>query len=420
MKHFKVFSLVFLAIVPAVFAFAQEEPVFKVTPLSDNIYELSTDGGGYTVKVIASVGDDGILIVDAGQKKTGEELKKTLATLGDSIPEIIINTHAHVEHTGGNTAFGRKPVIIGHTMLRKTLRSGSYLFDEFPDEALPEITFDDSLTIHFNGEEIRLLAFPGAHDNSDIIIWFTGSKVVCVGALSNGRHFPSVDGTTGNILLYPVVVKRLLDILPEDVTIVPGHGETGTMAEFRAFYDMLVGTEAVIRDGLKQGKTLEQLQEEDALKEWSSFEGSYVDKNDWIKYLVKGIEGDHGEKELRVAFFETMYRTYKEYGADAALKKLREINDGRPADKKITEIEPVIIGFKLFENKKFADAIKFFEFSAKEFPDGDYPWLCYNNIGTVYRELGDKEQAIKYYKMSLELNPDNTRAAERIKELESD
>ena len=69
---------------------------------------------------------------------------------------------------------------------------------------------------------------------------------------------------------------------------------------------------------------------------------------------------------------------------------------------------------------KFNDAIKFFELSATEFPDGDYPWLCYNNIGSSYRELGDKEQAIKYYKKSLELNPDNTRAAERIKELEGD
>ena len=72
MKLLKLFVPVLLALAPAISAFAQEEPVFQVTPLTENIYELTTDGGGYTVKVIVSVGDDGILVIDPGQKETGE------------------------------------------------------------------------------------------------------------------------------------------------------------------------------------------------------------------------------------------------------------------------------------------------------------------------------------------------------------
>ena len=83
-------------------ALAASQPVFEVARLAEGLYELRTDGGGYTVKVVASVGKDGILLVDAGQRRTGAALLETLRTLGEGRPRILINTHSHIEHTGGN------------------------------------------------------------------------------------------------------------------------------------------------------------------------------------------------------------------------------------------------------------------------------------------------------------------------------
>ena len=99
------------ALIGAIPIWGQENNGFEIVQLADHLYKLSIDGGGYTVKVIASVGDDGILLVDSGQEQTAEQLKTDLKTLADGTPKIIINTHEHVEHLGGNAIFGSDPVV---------------------------------------------------------------------------------------------------------------------------------------------------------------------------------------------------------------------------------------------------------------------------------------------------------------------
>ncbi|UCD16239.1 MAG: MBL fold metallo-hydrolase [Candidatus Zixiibacteriota bacterium] len=395
-------------------AYPQESSVFDVTQLTDRIYKLSTDGGGYTVKIIVSVGEDGILLVDAGQKATAEDLKKQVLEFGKGIPKYIISTHAHVEHTGGNSIFGAAPVVIGHKNLRTTLRSGLYLFDEFPDESLPEITFSDSMSLFFNNEEIKLIAYPGAHDNSDIIIWFTESKIVCVGALSNGSHFPSVDGGTGDIRKYPGIVGEVISILPDDVTIIPGHGEDGTIDDFRAFHDMLVETTNIVRTEMARGKDAATLQEEDVLADWASFEGSYVNRNQWIQYLARGFTNPDYKKTI----FEPMYYAIKEKGVEESITHYHDLKNNHREEYEFDGNELFYIGYKLYLIDKLREAVKFFELSTNEYPEGKTTWMCYHFAGKIYREMGDKETAKAFLKKSLELNPDDTEADEILKELD--
>ena len=393
---------------------AQESPAYEVTQLNDHIYELTIDGGGYTVKVIASVGRDGILLVDAGKEEHAEALKTALARFGGEAPKIIINTHAHVEHIGGNAVFGGKPIIIGHEKVRTRMTSGSLLFDEFPDEALPDITFSDSMSLFFNGEEIKLKAFPGAHDNCDIIAWFTASKLVCVAALSNGSHFPSVDEASGDVYKYPEVVGRVIAILPEDVRIIPGHGADGTMDDYRKFHDMLVKTTAIVRAEATGGKDAATLKKEDVLKDWTSFEGSYVDKATWIDYLVTGLQPPNP----LLPIYDPMYYALKEKGVDGAIETYLDLKKNHADKYRFIEIELLIIPYKLFGDERYADAVKLSELWLKEYPNGEYAWLMHHNMGRSYMMLGDKERARQHLKKSLELNPDNPRAKEFLEELD--
>lgn len=415
MRYFKELIMVILSVLLAENAFSQEKSVFEVSRLTDHIYKLSTDGGGYTVKVIASIGDDGILIVDSGQKETAEDLKKAIYNLGKGIPKFIISTHAHVEHIGGNAIFGKEPIIIGHKNLRTRLRSGSYLFDEFPDETLPEITITDSLSLHFNGEEIKIISFPGCHDDNDVIIWFTKSKIVCVGGISNGLHFPSVD-SAGDVLKYREIVQKVIDMLPDDVTIIPGHGEDGTMDDLRAFHEMLVKTTEIVRGELEQGKNLDTLQKENILEDWGAFECSYVDKNQWIKYLVQGFQ----DRENKKSIYEPMYYAIKDRGADAAIEHYYELKNNFPDKYGFKETDLAIIGYKLMGSEKRREAVKFFERYVKDNPQGIYIEFGYNSLGELYNYLGDKESALINLKKCLELNPENTQAAEMIKEIEKE
>jgi cyclase len=394
---------------------AQEQPTFKITKLSDHIYKLAADGGGYTIKVIASIGKDGTLLVDTGQRRTATSLRAALESIGGANPRFIINTHAHEEHTGGNVIFGSGPVFIGHASLRSRLTSGSYVFDEFPDEALPSVSFTDSLSLFFNGEEIKLMAFPGAHDDGDIVIWFTGSKIVCVGALSNSPHFPSVDERGGNAIKYPETVERLIAILPEDVTVIPGHGDDHSMSDFRAFHRMLVDTREAVRAGLAEGKDLAKLQAEDVLKPWASFEGSYVDRNQWIEYLVEGFQ----PPVRKPTIFAMIHTALKEKGLDAAVELYYDLKRNHAEEYSLEETDVVYVGYKLSQHDRTAEATRFFEVCASEFPTGKYAYYCHHRIGDAYKAQGRKDLALEHYRKAVELNPEDTEAATMVKELEA-
>jgi len=412
---------VFLALAGALLAsgaMAEEKPVYEAARLADGLIELRADGGGYTVKVIASVGKDGILLVDAGQRPSAGALMETLKTLGGGSPRILINTHSHIEHTGGNFLAGKGALIIGQENVRTRLRNGSFLWEEFTDDAIPRITFRDSMTLHFNGDEIRLIAFPGAHDASDAVVWFTKAKVACVGGLSNGHHFPSVDSVGGDALKYAETVQRVIDMLPEDVKIVPGHGEDGTLADYRAFQEMLARTTDLVRKEVAKGKDLETLQKEDVLKEWQSFEGSYVDRNGWLKYLVEAIhrKGPPGAGKLRP--FEPLYRAYQEKGSEGAVAAYRELKSRHGDEYLFDDLTLITIADKLTEREEQADAIPFADLCLAEYPESRLAWYVHQILGMAHAGLGHRDLAVKNLRKSLELHPDNPEVAARLKELE--
>jgi cyclase len=397
-------------------ALAEDQPVWSVSKIADHIYELSIDGGGYPVKVIASVGPDGVLIVDSGTREASQALKAALESLGGP-PRVIINTHAHIEHTAGNIALGGGALVVGHESLRRRLTRGSYLFDEFTEDALPKITFADSMTVHFNGEDIRLRAFPGAHDDGDIVIWFTGSRVACVGALCNGLHFPSVDSQGGNVLKYPETCQQVVDMLPEDVKVVPGHAEDCTLADVRRFHEMLLATTEVVRRGLAEGKDLTALQGEDVLGPWSSFEGAYVDKNAWIEYLVEAIQPPSPKPPSNAPFFDLMYHAIKDKGVDGAIAEYRRIK-AEEADRYALREELVVyIPYKLDLNGRYPEALKFYDLCAAEYPAGKYASFCLNRIGDINADEGHPDLARASYEKCLKLDPANAYARKKLEEL---
>jgi glyoxylase-like metal-dependent hydrolase (beta-lactamase superfamily II) len=193
----KVITLLFTGFLLPVVGIGQGQSDINVTELAEGLYQIQTDAGAWTTNMVAFIGEDGLLLVDSGEKEFLEGLKNKLKLLYPGNPIYILNTHAHVDHTGGNAAFGAEPVIIAHDIVKNRLRSGRYVIEEFPDEALPDITFNDSLTLFFNGETIRMIAVPGSHSDNDVIVHFAKSGVVCLGDLAYGMHFPSVDGLSG-------------------------------------------------------------------------------------------------------------------------------------------------------------------------------------------------------------------------------
>lgn len=407
-----------VAVLVASGAGAQEKPAYQAKTIAPGIVELVIhDDSGLAVKVIASVGDDGVLLVDSGYTQHGEALAEAVKALGKGAPRFIVNTHSHVEHLGGQAVFGKGPVILGHTNLRARLVDGLYVFNELPPESLPQVTFTDSMSLHFNGEEIRLLAFPGAHDDSDVIVWFERSKVVCTEALCNCGHFPSVDGETGDVTRYPEVVERILRTLPEDVILVPGHADDCTMSEFRRFHEMLVRTREIVRTGIAQGKTVEQLRKEDVLAGYASYE-SYMTRFDWLETLHDGLTAARVERGDRPWPYGLLYRAWKDKGVAAALALYEELKARRPASHYLTEDTLLFTGRRIVRLGKYQDGITVLDAYVKENPKGRRMPLCHLGLASAHDRLGNRAEALKFYTLALEGFPGEPSILDRIRELE--
>ncbi len=411
----RVFALTLACVLVASQLTAAEQPGFQVTRLGDHLYELGADAGGYQVKVVASIGKDGVLLVDTAVRGWSEALLASLGSLGGGPPKIVINTHAHTEHITGNIPLGKDVLVIGHENLRSRIQADWHLWEEFPPEALPRITFADSMNLYFNGEQIRLLAFPGAHDNCDIVVWFTGSKVACVGALVNGHHFPSVDGVYGDVMNYPEVTNKVLDALPADVKLVPGHGEDCTMEEGREFHKMLLETTEAVRRELAKGKDLHTLQAEGALQDWKSWEISYVDVDSWTEYLAKGIQGTRTLPPIA----GPLYVAYKARGSEGAMQRFQEIkaNQRDQVRWEDMDLQLVRIAGKLVQLGKQPDAVPFFELCLTEYPQGQYVPTCHENLGDACLARGEKEAAIEHYRAALARDPMREEVAKKLEAL---
>jgi glyoxylase-like metal-dependent hydrolase (beta-lactamase superfamily II) len=262
----------------------------KATKVAGKIYMLEGAGGNIGV----SVGSDGLLIVDDQFAPLADKIRAALKGLGDGKLKFVLNTHWHGDHTGGNQAFGREAPIIAHDNVRKRLSTEQTVLGETsppsPAEALPVITFGESLSVHFNGEEIRVIHFPHGHTDGDSIIFFTGSNVVHMGDDFFAGRFPFVDlASGGSVLGLTRNIEAVLGRLPADVKIIPGHGPLSTKADLERFHRMLVTTTGIVRERVQAGKTLEQIQAEGLPAEWKEWGSGFIDTNRWLSIVHQSL-----------------------------------------------------------------------------------------------------------------------------------
>ena len=77
------------------------EAKYKIQAYNDHLYKISYDSDIYPFNVFASIGEDGILLVDTGLPMDAEGLKEAILSISDKPIKMIIITHTHMDHTGG-------------------------------------------------------------------------------------------------------------------------------------------------------------------------------------------------------------------------------------------------------------------------------------------------------------------------------
>src|ERR1051325_3783631 len=251
----------------------------KVTKVAGNVYMLEGSGGN----IGASVGEDGIVIVDDQFAPLADKIKAALKGVTDKPVRFVINTHFHGDHTGGNAIFQKDAPVIAQDNVRKRLEAGAADRKPAPKDALPIITFDHDVTVHLNGEDIRALHFPSGHTDGDSIIFFLKSNVVHMGDDFVTYGFPFVDLESGGSVQGMITATdEVAAALPPDAKVIPGHGPLSSLDELRQFTKMLKDTQRLVQAGIKQGKSLEQMQKENILGPWQKYSGEFVTSEQWL------------------------------------------------------------------------------------------------------------------------------------------
>jgi cyclase len=276
----------------------------KVTKVSGNIYMLQGAGGN----IAASVGADGIVIVDDQYAPLAEKIQAALTKLGitDKPVRFIINTHYHGDHTGGNAPFtSTGSTVIAQDNVRKRLESGgtagnggSLKMEMKPAEkaALPVITFEHDVTVHLNGEDIRALHFPAGHTDGDAVIFFPRNNVVHMGDDFVRYGFPFIDvASGGSVQGMAAAMEKASAELPKDVKVIPGHGDLSNLDDVRAFVQMLKETSAVVQKAINEHQTVEQMKQARILEPWKKWSGEFIDSDKFIETLYNSLTGKPGD-----------------------------------------------------------------------------------------------------------------------------
>ena len=275
--------------------FAKAE--IKTEKAAGSVYVLYGIGGNIGV----SAGPDGLLIVDDQFSPLADKIRAAIKPLSPGQLRFVLNTHFHFDHTHANPVFGREALIVAHANVRRKLSSDVVVLGEtykaLPKEGQPVVTYETALSIHFNGEEIRVIHFPAGHTDGDSIIFFTGSNVIHMGDDFFAARFPfidvdnggSVEGLTRNVA--EVIAKA-----PAGVKIIPGHGPLSTIEDLRTYHSMLVETTELIRTRLRAGRTLEQAKAEGLPDKWKEWGTGFVNPQQWIEIIYRSLQQSGGKK----------------------------------------------------------------------------------------------------------------------------
>ena len=265
-----------LALLLASTALAQERDWSRIEvrtqPLVGGVSVLSGAGGNIGV----FVSPDGVLLVDDQYAPLTPKIKAAVAALSDKPVKLVLNTHWHGDHVGGNENLAKDGVVIvAHDNVRTRMSAGqvSKFFNRTTPPAahaaLPVLTFERDVTFHLGEETIHALHVDRAHTDGDVIVRFEKANVVHMGDTFFNPNYPIVDiESGGSIDGIIAAADKALPWMDANTKVIPGHGPVTDKAGYTEYQAMLKG----VRDAIKPliGKPLAEVQAAKPTAPWDA------------------------------------------------------------------------------------------------------------------------------------------------------
>ena len=268
----------------------------EIVDVAPGVLMLVGQGGNIGV----SYGEDGVLLVDDQFAPLTDKILAAVGTVSDAPVQFVLNTHWHGDHTGGNENLGGQgALIVAHENVRARMSVEQFLGElrnrvvpAAPEDALPVITFTETMTFHWNGEDIHVFHMPEAHTDGDAIVYFKNSNVVHMGDTYFNGMYPFIDVDTGGTIEGLIaVVDSVLALSNEDTRIIPGHGQLSNREELLAYRSMLdtvrLRVDSLIAQGQSQEEVVAAKVTQDLDAQWG---GGFMNPDRWIGLVYRSLE----------------------------------------------------------------------------------------------------------------------------------
>ncbi|MEO5922286.1 MAG: MBL fold metallo-hydrolase [Bryobacteraceae bacterium] len=228
----------------------------ETVKIADNLYVLM--GGPAQGNILVSTGPDGIFLVDSMYAPMHQKIVDAIRKLSPAPIRYLVNTHLHGDHTAGNEAMAKLgAVIISQDNMRKRMAEAKnpVLGN------LPSATYETSMTLHFNGEEILIFHPDPAHTDGDSIIYFKKANVMHVGDVPASLRYPNIGVDDGGSVDGMIAAgNQVMKVANAATKIIPGHlGPVIGFNEIRQQLEMFSAIRARIVTAIREGKTLDQV-----------------------------------------------------------------------------------------------------------------------------------------------------------------
>jgi glyoxylase-like metal-dependent hydrolase (beta-lactamase superfamily II) len=226
----------------------------ELIEVSDEIYVIHN---AYVPgNVTALVTDEGVLLIDTKYAIDYDNIAMLLATVTDQPIRYVINTHYHDDHSGGNRIFqGDGATVVASANARlKMVGNGRA-------EGLPNITIEDTGSIHIGGTLVDLYYFGRAHTDGDIVAHLPEHGLLVTGDVyANDPGTPEyIDyGGGGSAREWPQTLNRVLDLDFE--TVIPGHGTVVPRSGLEDFRDDTARLAEMVQSMNRQGRSRDEIE----------------------------------------------------------------------------------------------------------------------------------------------------------------
>ncbi len=214
---------------------------------------------------------EGTVRVDPINAEAGAWLNENLGEITDQPVTYLIYSHGHLDHASGGSAHP-EATVIAHEAAPETI-----------DGVAPTMRVGDSHTLQVGGKTFELTNLGSGHDNHMLAVVVRPENVGFIVDVAAPKRLPYQNFGGANVDDWIGQIKTAMELDFE--IFAPGHGsvgDKGDLAEHLGYFEEL---RAGVLDGLKAGKTVDEIKAELTLDDYSDW-GQY---ENWREMNIEGM-----------------------------------------------------------------------------------------------------------------------------------